>query len=524
MKRLLSLILMVCLCLSLASSLAYADEAPTKLKYFRVAVEQDPTKDRLLLALQERTNTEIEFVTAPWDGERTRIITILSSKEPMDVMSIDTNSLDFAGFCRDGLLLQLDDYLATGRWPILAKLAYGDVYHWRYNVDGKVYGIPMPIQPGDWINYIRSDWLEAVGLEMPTTPDEMYVVLKAFKEDDPDGNGIDVTIGIYGAIKNGHLDPLMQMFVNIRGTQYDVLDDGTIQYNWTAPAYKEALEFINRLYHEDLINKDLLTLDDKNYMRARFSAGQCGWVNSPMIAADFNELVKVDPEAQIRLMSPMPHTPNASGAYAGDANWNWMQNVLPATCTNPEKVLDLLEYLHSTEGRKLICTGIEGIHYEYYEQDDEAEVGIFYGVSAEEQGIDWDPAKGEGPTGSPMWWGMVSTINGIIPFEKYESLEEALKHTVMFVSKEEYDNNPYWDMRKRGSLLTTHNPVPAVIPEMIDISADLESIRWEYQALIIQADPGQIDALWDEYVMYMDSVGLPEAMVAVQAWYDENKA
>jgi len=521
MKRLFSLILILCLCLPFLGALA--EEAPTKIKFFRVAVEQDPTKDRLLLELQKRTNTEIEFVTAPWDGERTRITTILSSGEPIDVMAMDTNAHDYATYCRDGLLLELDEYLTTGKWPILEKLAYGDVYWWRYNVDGKVYGIPMPIQPGDWNNYIRSDWLEKVGLDVPTTPEEMYEVLRAFKEDDPDGNGIDDTIGIYGALTNGHIDPLLQMFVNIRGTYFDVLEDGTIQYNWLTPAYKEALIYINRLYHEGLINGDMFTLSDKNYMRARFSAGQCGWVNSPMIAADYNELLKVDPNAKIVLMSPMPHAPTASGAYAGDANWNWMQNVLPATCSNPEKVLDLLEYLHSAEGRKLICTGIEGIHYDYYEQDDDLEIGVFYGVSAEVQGKDWDPAKGEGPTGSPMWWGMVSTINGIIPFDKYESLEEAMKHTIMFVSKEEYDNNPYWDMRKRGSLLTTHNPVPVVIPEMIAIGSDLESIRLEYQAIIIQAAEDQIDAAWDEYVMYMNSVGLPDAMVAVQAWYDANK-
>jgi len=523
MKRLLTLLLAVCLCLPLVS-MALAEEAPTKIRFFRVAVEQDPTKDRLLLELQKRTNTEIEFVTAPWgDDERNRVISILSSHEPMDIISFDTFAHDFAGYCRDGLILELDDYLATGKWPILAKLAYGDVYHWRYNVDGKVFAIPMPIQPGDWNNYIRTDWLENVGLDIPTTPEEMYEVLKAFREMDPDGNGEDDTLGLYVALTNQHLDPLLQMFANVRSNQYDALEDGTIQYNWTCDAYKEALIYINKLYQEGLINGDLFTLNDKNYMRAKFSAGECGIVSSPMIAADYNELLTVDPNATIALLAPLPHASTSSGAYAVDSAWNWMQSVIPASCPNPEKALDLLEYLHSPEGRKLICTGIEGIHYESYEQDDELEVGIFYGVSAEEQGKDWDPAKGEGPTGSPMWWGMASTINGIIPFEKYDSVEEALKHTTMFVSKEEYDNNPFWDMRKRGSLLTTHNPVPAIIDEMQAINNELESIRLEYQAIIIQADPSQIDTLWDEYVMYMNSVGLPEAMVAVQAWYDANK-
>jgi hypothetical protein len=278
---------------------------------------------------------------------------------------------------------------------------------------------------------------------------------------------------------------------------------------------------VNKLYREGLINQDLFTINDKNYVRYQFSAGVSGWVTSPMIAGDYNELLKVQPGAKIDLMSPLPHTANSIGAYAGDASWNWMQDVLPATCSNPEKVLDLLEYLHSEEGRKLMCVGIEGTHYQSYAAADEA--GVFQGISAEEQAKDWDPAKGEGPTGSPMWWGMVSTINGTIPFDQYDSMEEALRHATMFVSDKELASNPYWDMRKRGSLLTNHNPVPATIPEMMTIQADLTSVREEYEAKIIQADPSQIDALWNEYLAYTDSIGLADGVTAAQTWYDANK-
>jgi hypothetical protein len=32
-----------------------------------------------------------------------------------------------------------------------------------------------------------------------------------------------------------------------------------------------------------------------------------------------------------------------------------------------------------------------------------------------------------------------------------------------------------------------------------------------------------IDALWDEYLLYAESIGLSDAMTAVQSWYDANK-
>ena len=59
-------------------------------------------------------------------------------------------------------------------------------------IDGKIYYIPC-IGDGDvsmgW--FIREDWLDNLGLEMPKNVDEYYNVLKAFKTQDPNGNGID---------------------------------------------------------------------------------------------------------------------------------------------------------------------------------------------------------------------------------------------------------------------------------------------------------------------------------------------
>lgn len=46
---------------------------------------------------------------------------------------------------------------------------------------------------------IRQDWLENLGLEMPTSLDELYDVLYAFTYNDPDGNGVDDTYGITSA-------------------------------------------------------------------------------------------------------------------------------------------------------------------------------------------------------------------------------------------------------------------------------------------------------------------------------------
>lgn len=490
-------------------------EKPTKLRIYRVAVEQDPTKDRMLLELQKRTNTQIEFVTAPWDQDATKIMTLLSGGDDIDLMSIDPTTVDYTSFAKNGLLLQLDDLLKTNKYPIEKKLAYGDIYFKKLNIDKKIYGIPEPIQPGDWNVIIRTDWLKNVGLKMPKTPEDMHEVLKRFKNNDPDKNGKNDTIGMTVSDGLGQMGPLFNMFMFYQ-MPFDLIN-GKIVYNYSSPKYAKALKYINNLYNEGLLNKDFATIKDRNYVENQFEAARCGITNSQMITRTLSALKQNVPKATIGLLNPVPHDSGTNGATAVDSKWNWMVSVIPKTCKNPEKVMEFLEYCNSDEGRKLMCTGIQGVHYQSYKD------GVFYGINAAEQAKDWDPAKAEGPTGSPMWWGVTNTINGIIPYNKYASLAEALKNVTTFVSAEDKKSNPYYDMRKLGSLVTYHDPVPIAIPELMSINGALGSIKQEYEVKIILSSPKDFDKLWKEYVKALDGAGLQNAVAAAQKWYNANK-
>ena len=491
------------------------NDEPVPISFFRVAVQQNPQEDRLLLELQKRTNTKLTIITAPWDQEGAKVMTMLSSGDKVDIISLAVGQVNYPELCRDGMFYQLDDLLATGLYPIEKKLAYADIYYKKYNVDGKVYGIPLPIQPGDQNNIIRSDWLEAVGLDMPKTPDDMYEVMKAFKENDPDGNGVDDTLGRYVSFANHGLYAIFNMFM-CAFNGFDMID-GKIAYNFSSPKYYKALKYTQRLYNEGLINSDFATIKDYDYILNQFCAGRAGMGESPMIVSSLESLRQLEPDAQIELLVPLPHDDGTNGANCNDSSWDWMLNVLPITGSNPEKAMEFLEYCNSEEGRKLLCVGIEGIHYESYKD------GVFYGLNQEEQDKDWDREKGEGPTGSPIWWGMTSTINGVIPFDKYDTVEEALRNPITFVKAEDKESNPYWDMRRIGSEISYHNPIPVGIPEMQEIQGDVNSLLEEFSCkMIIAPDDAAFDALWDEYLTRLDNYGMGEAVSAAQAWYDAN--
>ena len=133
--------------------------------------------------------------------------------------------------------------------------------------------IPAPSMMGGEVNemWIRQDWLDNLGLEVPRTWDEMAAVAEAFVTQDPDGNGEADTIGILGPSNSDHmnaiganqfgLDPLFSSFQSY--PQYWLQDeDGTVEYGSIQPETREALEKISKLYTNKLIDPEMLVRSD----------------------------------------------------------------------------------------------------------------------------------------------------------------------------------------------------------------------------------------------------------------------
>lgn len=69
--------------------------------------------------------------------------------------------------------------------------------------DGNIYALPSindcyhcSMAQKMWI---YKPWLDKLGLDVPTTTDELYTVLKAFKDKDPNGNGKADEVPLTGA-------------------------------------------------------------------------------------------------------------------------------------------------------------------------------------------------------------------------------------------------------------------------------------------------------------------------------------
>ena len=100
-------------------------------------------------------------------------------------------------------------------------------------------------------------WLEALDLEMPTNPDELYEVLKAFKEQDPNGNGEADEIPMIGThgTWNGYFDEMIINFFTYYNTDYMLgVEDDVVYAPFTTDEWQEAMIYMNKLVSEGLLS------------------------------------------------------------------------------------------------------------------------------------------------------------------------------------------------------------------------------------------------------------------------------
>lgn len=128
--------------------------------------------------------------------------------------------------------------------------------------DGNIYGLPEVslFVHGTTPNkmWINQTWLDKLGLDMPTTTDEYYDVLKAFKEKDPNGNGQADEIPL---VSQGlDIAFLMNSFIYFDAT-YTMMDGDTVTFVGDKDAYKEGLKYLKKLVDDGLYAADSLTMD-----------------------------------------------------------------------------------------------------------------------------------------------------------------------------------------------------------------------------------------------------------------------
>ena len=201
---------------------------------------------------------------------------------------------------------------------------------------------------------IRKDWLDELGLKMPTTDEELLKVAEAFKNNDPDGNGKNDT---YGFAYNYNLDGIIQAFYNCINYQW-YIENGKVKYGTTLDRYKEVLAFRKKLFEEGLIEKD----PGKSYENEKqlWINGKAGIYMGGYAPPYYRDFKKNNPNAVVEPLESVSTKYGRNGLYQEPPANRLI--VFNKNMKNPKAAVKLLDWMID-KGWFTIMFGVAGQNY-----------------------------------------------------------------------------------------------------------------------------------------------------------------
>lgn len=229
---------------------------------------------------------EVLYEVDPSQAE-TKLSTAIMSGDYPDIFQ--STGAEYKNYVDSGVVADITEaYEKYASDELKAYMTYdGGMAMESLYVDGRLYGLPKVSDPysGAHIMWIRQDWLDNLGLEIPGTMDEFKEVAHAFTYDDPDGNGKDDTYGLaldgINVINDsvGNTEPVFRAYGAYPGKNgLTYLDGGNGEIVWggaNTEAMKAGLQLLQDMYAEGTLAKDFVTMDSESIF-AEAGAGKCG--------------------------------------------------------------------------------------------------------------------------------------------------------------------------------------------------------------------------------------------------------
>ena len=386
--RILSLVLVVAMMLMLVPTTFAAGEAALPA-YSEITVEifdrgnvggTDPTNnyytDWIKKKVLEELNIGVTFVAVSRWEETTQLNNLMAAQSAPDVCFTYSRDL-ITNYYTQGGIVDLTPYveeflpdLKAFLGPDLALVGRDFIYRNQDLTEGTTYSIPARrMNVAQNVTFIRKDWLDKLGLELPKTTDEFVNALRLFKEKDPGNVGTDKVIPF--TMTNDvrwRASTLLDSFVDPNLSDKDRWINTVIDRNFLLPGYKEGFRLLNQMYNEGLIDPEFALYTDDTGSDNLIKSGVVGafihnwdqaFRDTPGLLRDLKVNV---PDAQIVACDPFV---NAAGKTAkGLYDAAGLNYFIPAFSKNPEGALRYMNWMAKFENRYYLQTGDEGVTHE----------------------------------------------------------------------------------------------------------------------------------------------------------------
>jgi putative aldouronate transport system substrate-binding protein len=311
-------------------------------------------------AIEKYTNSKLSITHTPSNDYNSKLPVMIASGELPQVIAGDVKQSYILNAIQQNAFWDITPYIKD--YKNLASM--NQIVYDNVKVDGKLYGLPRyrPISRST-IAY-RKDWLDALGMKPPTTPDELYNMLKAFTYNDPDKNGKNDTYGLTAFISVNIFSPDFGVMFGAPNN-WDVRDGKFIRMEET-PEYLEGLKFTKRLYDEKLLNKDFASIDRPKF-EAELENGKAGAIgNTTNVILSYQSRIQShNPKGTLDMLGPL-QGPKGKRVSA-DRGSNGMLMFPKSSVKTENDIKQLLTFFDKLADKPmadLLEWGIQGKHYD----------------------------------------------------------------------------------------------------------------------------------------------------------------
>ncbi len=464
--------------------------------------------------LEKRTGMHIEFQHPPIAQEQEQLNLLVASGKYPDV--IEWNFLQsFAGgparALKDGVILRLNDLI--DQYAPNFKKVLTDHPDWRKQIvtdEGDIYCFPFLRGDPYLLTFtgptVRKDWLDKLGLPVPTTVDEWHDMLVAFKTKDPNGNGKADELAFTPWFSEGSRSArgayVRNFLIGAWGITAEWYQDkGQVKYAPLQPEFKEFLKTIAQWFKEGLIDPDYVS-SNQSSVDAKVTGNQLGSLvmNTGSGIGKYNPLLTTrDPK------SKLVAAPNVVLKKGDKPLLGHRENVYPgqgsAAITSANKrvveTVKWLDYGYSPEGNMLFNFGIEGVTYT-----------MVSGTPTFTDAVLNDPKL---PPAQALAKYARSSFNGPFVQDK-RYLEQSL------TLPEQKDAVSIWLQASNERLMPPVTPTQDESRKFASVMTDINT-RYEetFNKIVTGALP--LDA-WDQFVTEIKQIGIDDALKIQQAALD----
>lgn len=495
--------------------------------------------------VEEKTGIDLEFVYLPSEETETKIEMMMGADEKLpDIICAGLGtSIDYYGM--SGKLANIADYFddyGYFYYDFLQKYTTQDdidqMDKYMYAVDGNVYG--WPELTTQWRGvvcengyYINKTWLDNLGLDVPTTTDELYDVLVAFRDQDPNGNGIADEIPCVGFQSYERRGDMVGYLLNaftyypyswVKDCRY-VIENGEVTSACLKEEYREGLRFCKKLVDEGLLSPLSFTQKDTELQAMiQLPADEVSIVG--MFATHFSSGgvgmggASAEYPHALEYIALAPVTGPEGVCYWARWNNNYSsQTAISATCEHPEVAFRLLDFLSSAEAYLNGRYGQEGDAWSWAEEgalDDTNRQAAFHDLKTERGETTYWAADKQNeiwrcviPLDEPTLFRNVAATNPD-PYKQYvtDTFNEACLQRDGLEPEETYKTYRY------------NAEEQAIVDQF---QAELYNKQNDWRTWFVTGEK-DLDADWDAFIQEQYDLGLQQLLDVCNAYYERSKA